>query len=56
MTPDVVSVTPETSVLKVIQNMVNAHVHRVVVLDEERRLQGIISTMDVLAALLRVRA
>jgi CBS domain-containing protein len=55
MTPDVVSVAPHTPILKVIQNMVDAHIHRVVVLDEERRLQGIISTIDVLAALLRER-
>jgi CBS domain-containing protein len=56
MTSDVVSVTPDTPLRNVIRNMVDAHIHRVVVLDRERRLQGIISTMDVLAALLRVQA
>jgi CBS domain-containing protein len=56
MTPDVVSVRPDTPLLNVIRNMIDAHIHRIVVLDEERRLKGIISTMDVLAALLRLQA
>jgi predicted transcriptional regulator len=53
MTRDVVSVTEDTSLGVVIRQMVDAHVHRVLVLDSARRPQGIISTMDVLAALLR---
>jgi CBS domain-containing protein len=53
MTRDVVSVTEETPLGVVVRQMVDAHVHRVLVLDSARRPQGIISTMDVLAALLR---
>jgi CBS domain-containing protein len=56
MTSDIVSVAPDAPALQVIQNMVDAHIHRVVVLDEERRLRGIITTIDVLAALLRTHA
>jgi CBS-domain-containing membrane protein len=33
--------------------MVDAHIHRVVVLDDRKRLRGIVSTTDVLAALRR---
>jgi CBS-domain-containing membrane protein len=53
MTSDLVSVREETPLRKVVQYMVDAHVHRVVVLDANRRLKGIISTTDVLAAALR---
>jgi CBS domain-containing protein len=53
MTSDLVSVSENTSLERVVQSMVDAHVHRVLVLDAEGRLQGIISTSDVLAALLR---
>jgi CBS-domain-containing membrane protein len=53
MTSDLVSVSADTPLRVVIEDMVNAHVHRVVVLDADRRLKGIVSTTDVLAALLR---
>jgi CBS domain-containing protein len=53
MTQDVVSVTEETPLATIIQYMVDAHVHRVLVLDSSRRLKGIVTTMDVLAAVLR---
>ncbi len=53
MTSDLVSVPADTPLRVVIEDMVNAHVHRVVVLDADRRLKGIVSTTDVLAALLR---
>ena len=36
-----------------VRGIVDAHVHRVIVLDEKRRLVGIVTTTDVLAALLR---
>lgn len=52
MTPDLVSATEETSLETVVQSMVDAHIHRVVVLDSEKKLRGIVSTTDVLAALL----
>ena len=53
MTRDLVSVTEETPLLVVLRQMVDAHVHRVLVLDNSRRLRGIVTTMDVLAAALR---
>jgi CBS domain-containing protein len=53
MTRDVVSVTEDTPLIVVLRKMVDAHVHRVLVLDHSRRLKGIISTMDVLSATLR---
>jgi CBS-domain-containing membrane protein len=53
MTSDLVSVREVTPLETVVQRMVDAHVHRVVVLDADHRLKGIVSTTDVLAALLR---
>jgi CBS-domain-containing membrane protein len=53
MTTDLVSARQDTPLFTVIQNIVDAHIHRVVVLDEDQGLQGIISTTDILAALLR---
>ena len=53
MTSDLVSVTPDTPLATVVQHMVDAHVHRVLVLDENKRLLGIATTTDVLAVLLQ---
>ena len=53
MTSDLVSVGEDTPLETIVQHMVDAHIHRVVVLDRNRRLKGIISSMDVLAALMR---
>jgi predicted transcriptional regulator len=53
MTRDVVSVAEDTSLYAVLRMMVDAHVHRVLVLDSCRRPLGIVSTMDVLKAALR---
>jgi CBS domain-containing protein len=53
MTTDLVSVQKDTPLARIIMNMVDAHVHRLLVMDDSRRLCGIISTMDVLAALVR---
>lgn len=53
MTRDIVSVTESTPLEDVMRHMVDAHVHRVIVLDGSQRLKGIISTIDVLAAALR---
>jgi CBS domain-containing protein len=52
MTRDLVSVAEETPLGAVIQIMIDAHVHRVLVLDKSGRLAGIITTMDVLTAAL----
>jgi CBS-domain-containing membrane protein len=53
MTDNLVSVRENDSLLKIVRFMVDAHVHRVVVLQEDHRLAGIVATTDVMAALLR---
>jgi CBS domain-containing protein len=53
MTTDLVSVSTEDSLKEIVQSMVDAHLHRVLVIDQDQRLQGIITTTDVLAVLLR---
>lgn len=51
MTPDPVTAQPATSVRVLARMMIDAHIHRVIVVDEARRPIGVVSTMDVLAAL-----
>jgi CBS domain-containing protein len=53
MTRDIVSVTEDVPLKVVIRQMVDAHIHRVLVLDSGRHLKGIITTMDILASALR---
>jgi CBS domain-containing protein len=53
MTTNLVSVRETEPVLKVVTAMVEAHIHRVVVVDASNRLLGIVSTTDILAALLK---
>jgi len=50
MTPDPVTVTPDTNITDLARMMLDAHIHRVIVIDGERRPVGIVSTTDVLAA------
>lgn len=50
MTPDVVAIGPESSLAQAAREMVRSRVHRLAVLDDEKRLLGIVSTMDVLDA------
>jgi CBS domain-containing protein len=51
MTADVVTVSPATPLTVVARMMIDAHIHRVLVVDEERRPVGIVTTTDLLAAL-----
>jgi CBS domain-containing protein len=51
MTADPVVVTAETDIRSVARLMLDAHIHRVGVVDEANRLVGIISSTDLLAAL-----
>ena len=53
MTTDLVSVPQDTQLDKIVTSMVDAHIHRLLVLDADRHLQGIVTTIDVLAALMR---
>jgi CBS domain-containing protein len=51
MTPVVFSVTPDTSVQRVVEDMVALNVHRLFVVDASRILVGVISAVDVLRLL-----
>jgi CBS domain-containing protein len=53
MTTDIVSVGTGTPLPEVARKMVDAHIHRVPVLDERGRPVGIVSSTDVLAAVAR---
>lgn len=50
MTRDVVTVTPATSITDIARMMMEAHIHRVIVVDEHRRPVGVVSSSDILAA------
>jgi CBS domain-containing protein len=51
MTPDPVTARPTTSIRVVARMMIDAHIHRVVVVDEKRRPIGIVSSTNLLSAL-----
>ncbi len=51
MTPIVFSVTPETPVRRVVQEMLNLRVHRLFVVDQAGVLVGVVSASDVLQQL-----
>jgi CBS domain-containing protein len=50
MTADVVTVPPGTRIADLARQMLDAHIHRVIVVDEERRPVGVVSSTDILAA------
>jgi CBS-domain-containing membrane protein len=51
MTSDPVTVKPETPIRTLARMIIDAHIHRVIVVDNERRPIGIVSSTDLLAAL-----
>jgi CBS domain-containing protein len=51
MTTDLVMVSPDTSICKLARQMVDAHIHRVIVVDGQNRPIGIVTSTDLLAAL-----
>jgi CBS domain-containing protein len=53
MTADPVTVPPSTSIGHLAQKMVDAHIHRLVIVDPDERPIGIVSSTDILAALAR---
>ena len=53
MVTDLVTVETSDPIQKVVRSFVDAHVHRILVTDPAGKLRGIISTIDVIAALLR---
>jgi CBS-domain-containing membrane protein len=50
MTPDAVTVQPDTLIRNLARLMIDAHIHRIIVVDERRRPIGVVSSTDVLAA------
>jgi CBS domain-containing protein len=56
MTANPVTVPPEMPIGELVQKMVDAHIHRVIVVDEENKPLGIISSTDVLAAVANAAA
>jgi CBS domain-containing protein len=56
MTRDPVMVSPQTTIVALARLMLDAHIHRVVVTDEEQRPIGVVSTTDLLAAIARADA
>lgn len=50
MTPDPVTVKPNTLIPDVARMMLDAHIHRVIVVDSLRRPIGVVSSTDILAA------
>jgi CBS domain-containing protein len=53
MTRDPVTVSPDASIGELARMMLDAHIHRVIVTDTGRRPIGIISSTDILAAIVR---
>ncbi len=53
MTPDPVTAPPAAPITALARMMLDAHIHRVVIVDEEDRPVGIVSATDVLAAVAR---
>jgi CBS domain-containing protein len=50
MTADPVTARPETPIGTLAQMMRDAHIHRIIVVDEQQRPVGVVSSTDVLAA------
>ena len=53
MTPDPVTVTPTTPLRDLARLMLDAHIHRVIVVDAKRRPVGVVSSTDLIAAIAR---
>jgi CBS-domain-containing membrane protein len=51
MTPDPVTVHCEVGIRTVARMMIDAHIHRVMIVDHERHLVGVVSSSDLLAAI-----
>jgi len=51
MTPDPVTAQAATSIRDLARMMIDAHIHRVIVVDEGRRPIGVVSSTDLLAVL-----
>lgn len=56
MTPDPVMARPETPISRLAQMLVDAHIHRVIIVNEQCHPIGIVSTTDIVAAVARAGA
>ena len=50
MTEDPVTATPNTSVGEMARMMIDAHIHRIIIVDEGNRPVGVVSSTDILGA------
>lgn len=53
MSPDPVTATPETPIAQLAQMMMDAQIHRIIIVDNQHRPVGVVSTIDIVAALAR---
>jgi len=53
MNPDVISLYAEDPAMAAVNEMANRNIHRIIVLDTESRLAGIVTPLDVVRALAR---
>jgi CBS domain-containing protein len=53
MNPDVISLYAEDPAMAAVEEMAKRGIHRIVVLDGESKLAGIVTPMDVVRALVR---
>jgi CBS domain-containing protein len=53
MTKDPVTTSPGANVVELAKAMINAHIHRVIVVDAKKRPVGIVSSTDIVAAVAR---
>jgi CBS-domain-containing membrane protein len=53
MTPDPATARPETTITQLARMMRDAHIHRLIIVDDQRRPLGIVSTTDIVAAVAR---
>jgi CBS domain-containing protein len=51
MTTNIVTAGPQTPLPKLSRMMIDAHIHRIIIVDEEQRPIGIVSSTDLLAAM-----
>ncbi|HEY7424635.1 MAG TPA: CBS domain-containing protein [Gemmataceae bacterium] len=53
MTPDPATARPDTTITQLARTMMDAHVHRLIIVDDQRRPLGIVSSTDIVAAVAR---
>lgn len=56
MTADVVTAYRSTTLAELARMMVDAHIHRLIITDEQRRPVGVVTSTDILAALIAEKA